>query len=148
MLFKTRKHRLVEKLKKWLRICFVSFIGMFFLASVIAFPFVKEIWNETIGMVELHRNYAISHSGWSFPGTIYSAPAPLDLPKRRRIAHAQIRGYEAKCPALTPGQYCVDDGAIIPRGGIFPEGIQPPGKEGWTRPLALEPIFLSNLFNP
>ncbi len=43
---------------------------------------------------------------------------------------------------------CEEDGAVIPRGGLFPEGPQPAGDEGWSRPLALEPISLGVLLGP
>lgn len=121
-------------------------VTLFFIVlCVLATPIVREIWYETIGTVQLHRNYITSHSGWSFPGKIYSAATPLDVPKQRRIAHAKIRGYELKCPAVEAGQYCDEDGEVIPRGGIFLEGMQPSGKTGWTRPLAFEPVLLADL---
>ena len=44
-------------------------VTLFFIVlCVLATPIVREIWYETIGTVQLHRNYITSHSGWSFPG--------------------------------------------------------------------------------
>ena len=80
-----------------------------------------------------------------FPGKIYSAATPLDVPEQRKNCTRKNRGYELKCPAVEAGQYCDDDGEVIPRGGIFLEGIQPSGKTGWTRPLAFEPVLLADL---
>ena len=42
---------------------------------------------------------------------------------------------------MEAGQYCDEDGEVIPRGGVFLEGVQPAGKIGWTRPLALNQFF-------
>jgi membrane peptidoglycan carboxypeptidase len=36
----------------------------------------------------------------------------------------------------------------VPRGGRFAEGIQPGGLEGWTRPLAMEPVLIGQLVGP
>lgn len=97
-------------------------------------------------MAEEHRNYRAAHPGWSFPARVYSAPYDLDGAPPEQIARqAAARGYTAACPPRDPGEYCADDGAVIPRGGVFAEGEQPPGAEGWTRPLALEPIQLGVL---
>ena len=140
-----KKNRFVDRVKKWLqRVMWFSILSLVVLV-IASYPFVRTIWFDTTHMISLHKNHIVSHSGWSFPGKIYSAPTPIDIPKKRRLAHAEMRNYEAKCPALEPGQYCVDDGTVIPRGGLFPEGVQPAGLEGWTRPLAFEPVFLSEL---
>jgi penicillin-binding protein 1B len=121
----------------------VSFSGF-------SYPFWKHIQKETIRMAEVHMKHDTAHMGWSFPGSIWSAPASLNLPRERRIAHARLRGYEEQCPPTSPGQFCGESGAIIPRGGVFPEGVQPPGTEpyDWTRPLAMEPVLLSLLIGP
>ena len=131
-------------MKLLLRILLLGSLILLFasLSFIIAmYPYWLKLKTDTIEMVEQHLQYEVSHPGWSFPGKIYSAPASLRLPKKRRIAHAKIRGYVHNCPAVTPGEYC-DDGTIIPRGGLFPEGEQPPGLEGWNRELAMEPIYL------
>lgn len=108
------------------------------------YPIYKQIEKETLEVLEAHQYLESIHPGWSFPGKIYSAPAPLSLPKNRRIAHAKARGYTPACPAKNAGEYC-KDGTVIPRGGLFVEGEQPAGMEGWTRALAMEPIFLGPL---
>ena len=69
----------------------------------------------------------------------------VSLPKKHRIMHAKLRDYTAQCPATDIGSYCSKDGTVIPRGGLFPEGVQPGGLEGWTRELAMEPIELGPL---
>lgn len=99
-------------------------------------------------MADQHVRYDLTHPGWSFHGKIWSAPAPLYLPEKRRIAHAKARDYTAKCPATKPGEYCPEDGNVVPRGGVFPDGVQPPGTQNWTRPLAMEPILLGLLIGP
>ena len=123
MFKKSQKKRFADTLWKWFR-GFLGFLGIcIVIVCILAYPIVHEIWYETIGTVQLHRNYIAAHSGWSFPGKIYSAPTPLDVPKRRRIAHAKIRGYRLKCPATDAGEYCDEDGEVIPRGGFFLERI-------------------------
>lgn len=104
--------------------------------------------DATVAMADAHVSHQVSHPGWSFPGTVWSAPAPLDLPPQRLVMHARLRGYQDACPPVEPGQVCPKDGAVIPRGGLFPEGRQPPGREGWTRPLALEPVRIGGLLGP
>lgn len=99
-------------------------------------------------MADAHLAHEVAHPGWSFPGRAWSAPAPLDLPPERLVLHARARGYTEACPPAQPGQVCSKTGQVIPRGGLFPEGQQPPGTEGWTRPLALEPVFLGPLIGP
>jgi hypothetical protein len=96
-------------------------------------------------MLDLHRNFNTAHPGWSFPAKVYSDAFPLDAEPNLVALHAAARGYTEACPPVEPGQFCKKDGAVIPRGGVFPEGEQPPGTEGWTRPLALEPIQLGVL---
>ena len=117
-------------------------------ASVALYPTILEMDAEVQKLIEEHQSLEVSHPGWSFPGMLYSAPAPLSLPKKYRIAHAQIRNYTDQCPATEAGTYCSKDGTVIPRGGIFPEGVQPAGLKNWTRELAMEPIELGPLIGP
>lgn len=115
---------------------------------VVAWPQWLEIQAETAAMAEDHRNYRTAHPGWSFPATVYSAPFELDgTPPALVAAQAAARGYTPACPPKEPGDYCEDDGAVLPRGGLFPEGAQPAGTDGWSRPLALEPIRLGVLLD-
>ena len=113
--------------------------------TIVLWPTVQEIDEELTKDVREHLSLKKTHPGWSFPGTLYSASASLKLPKNRRIKHAKLRNYTNQCPATVPGSYCQTTGNVIPRGGIFPEGIQPPGLEGWTRDVAMEPIELGPL---
>lgn len=112
--------------------------------SIVLYPIYLDIEKETLELLKKHQELEAIHPGWSFPGKIYSAPAPLSLPKNRRISHAKARGYTEACPAEKPGEFC-DDGTVIPRGGLFADGEQPAGLEGWTRELAMEPIYLGPL---
>ena len=125
-------------------------IGLLFLAFVITgaialYPHLMEIKKQTIAMADQHRKYYAAHAGWSYPGAIWSGSVPLYTETARLIEHAKIREYTEQCPAKSPGSFCPTDGSIIPRGGVFPEGVQPPGNKGWTRPLALEPIQIGML---
>lgn len=99
-------------------------------------------------LAEDHRGHKVAHAGWSFPARVWSDAAPLDLPKDRLVAHAKERGYAEACPPKAPGEVCPKTGEVLPRGGRFPEGVMPPGKEGWTRPVALEPVLLGWLVGP
>ncbi len=119
----------------------IALIGV----GIVLYPTIQKMEQEIVKLVREHQNLETTHPGWSFPGRLYSAPANLDLPKTHRIAHAQLRNYTLSCPAKNPGTYCDKDGVVIPRGGLFPEGLQPPGAENWTRPLAMEPIELGPL---
>jgi hypothetical protein len=74
-------------------------------------PFLAVVWPKWVnlrdGMADLadaHVSHEVAHPGWSFPARVWSAPAPLDLPVNRRIAHALARGYARACPAQSPGQ--------------------------------------------
>ncbi len=113
--------------------------------GISVYPTIQQMDTDIEQLVRDHQDLKISHPGWSFPGTLYSAATPLDVPKKHRIAHAQIRNYTPQCPATDPGSYCDKDGMVIPRGGIFPEGEQPTDLTKWTRPLAMEPIELGPL---
>ena len=44
--------------------------------------------SSTIAMAQLHLSHETAHPGWSFPGTVYSAPADLSLPPKRLVAQA------------------------------------------------------------
>ena len=117
-------------------------------AGLALYPTIQKMDAEIVNIIDAHQSFEVSHPGWSFPGMLHSAPAPLSLPKKHRIAHAQFRRYQATCPATDPGTYCAKDGTVIPRGGLFPEGVQPAGLEGWTRDLAMEPVELGPLIGP
>ncbi len=104
--------------------------------------------DETVAMVEAHLAYDVSHPGWSFPARIWSASANLDEPRERLVAQARVRGYATACPPVHPGEICPETGEVVPRGGRFPEGVQPPGRSGWTRPVALEPLLVGVLVGP
>ena len=131
-------------MKRRLKQLFSALLGIIIGAAIILYPAYIRLEKETIGILKAHQNLETIHAGWSFPGKIYSAPAPLSLPKKRRIAHAKVRNYKEVCPAENPGEFC-NDGTVIPRGGLFVEGEQPGGLENWTRDLAMEPIFLGPL---
>ena len=108
-------------------------------------PRLIEIREKTRQMADDHRKHKVAHSGWSFPARVWSDSAILDLPKKQLMEHARIRGYRLACPAREPGEFCDKTGSVIPRGGAFPEGQQPAGLAGWTRPIALEPIMIGYL---
>ncbi|MBN1334795.1 MAG: transglycosylase domain-containing protein [Deltaproteobacteria bacterium] len=99
-------------------------------------------------LVDTHLGFEVAHPGWSFPARVWTASAPLDLPVPRLVLEARARGYVEACPPQEPGEFCPEDGAVIPRGGRFPEGIQPAGSSGWNRPLALEPLLVATLVGP
>ena len=116
--------------------------------AVAMVPQYLVVRKEVAELTDAHVAHDVSHPGWSFPAVVYSAPAALDLPEKIRIEHAKVRGYTERCPPEAPGEFCAKDGAVIPRGGHFPEGDQPPGKDGWTRPLAFEPVRIGTLIGP
>ena len=103
---------------------------------------------EADRLVTAHASYEVSHPGWSFPAHVWSDSAPLDLPPAVLVQQAILRDYTKACPPAQPGEYCDEPVAVIPRGGRFPEGEQPAGTEGWTRPKALEPVLLATLIGP
>ena len=108
-------------------------------------PQVVDIRADTKQMADAHVTHKVAHPGWSFPARIWSGSASMDLPTPRLMEHARLRGYVRSCPPASPGEYCPKMGTVIPRGGHFPEGNQPPGLAGWSRPLALEPVFIGYL---
>ena len=109
--------------------------------AIFYYPTWQKIHNETIAIADAHKNLSVTHPGWSFPGKVWSAPAPLYLSKERKIAHAKYRKYTQACPPKNPGEYCQRTGEVVPRGGFFPDGVQP-GKDGWSRQTAMEPVLL------
>jgi len=111
-------------------------------------PRLLDIRERTRDMADAHRKHETAHQGWSFPAKVWSDSASLDLPTDQLMGHAKLRGYSQACPAREPGEYCPKTGTVIPRGGVFPEGKQPGGTAGWTRPLALEPIIIGYLIGP
>lgn len=123
-------------------------LGFVVTFAIVAWPKWRAIESDTVAMAEEHLHHETAHPGWSFPGTVWSAPAELDLPKDRLLAQARVRGYREQCPPAEPGDICPKDGTVLPRGGTFPEGIQPPGTAGWSRPLALEPVSIGHLIGP
>ncbi len=116
--------------------------------GVIGWPHWERIREEAVTTTEAHLRYEVAHPGWSFPARVWSAPAELDQPKERVIAEAKARGYLERCPPAAAGEFCTKSGEILLRGGIFPEGRQPPGNQGWSRPPALEPILLGWMVGP
>lgn len=116
--------------------------------ATVAWPRWRAVQTETKTMADAHRTHAVAHPGWSFPARVWSAPASLALPPGRRVAHARARGYAEACPARAAGSVCPETGEVIPRGGRFAEGSQPGGTEGWTRPLAMEPVLLGHIVGP
>lgn len=118
------------------------------LSLALLWPRWVSVRDATEALADAHVSHEVAHPGWSFPATVWSAPAPLDLPPERLVLQAKARGYAEACPPTRPGEVCSKDGAVIPRGGRFAEGVQPPGTEGWTRPLALEPVRFGALIGP
>lgn len=131
-----------------LRLSFLFALGFGAAFGVVGWPRWKAVQADTIALADAHRNHQTAHPGWSFPARVWSAPASLSLPLERRVAHARARGYAEVCPPSDPGSFCGETGAVNPRGGTFAEGRQPAGTEGWTRPLAMEPLLLGHLVGP
>lgn len=139
----------MKKLLRWLLLAFSAFtIVLVVVAAIVLLPVWASIRAEMAEIADLHVQHQVSHPGWSFPATVWSAPASLDLPKERLALEAKARDYVAKCPPVEPGQYCAKTGEVLPRGGLFPEGVQPPGLDGWTRTPALEPVRVGMLLGP
>ncbi len=70
-------------------------------------PQYEQIEDQIVALADSHLRYETIQPGWSFPGRIWSAPAPLDLPQEQLLAHARLRGYEEACPAVLPGPDCM-----------------------------------------
>ncbi len=111
-------------------------------------PQVIDIRAQTRTMADEHVRHQVAHPGWSFPARVWSGSASMELPTPRLMEHARLRDYRQSCPPTFPGEYCPRTGTLVPRGGTFPEGVQPPGMAGWTRSLALEPILIGYLVGP
>lgn len=118
-------------------------------ASVALWPRWRAEHDRAHAMVLAHWDHQTSHPGWSFPAHVWSAPAEIDgMSPQRRALHAAARGYVQACPPMEAGEYCAKTGDVSLRGGRFPEGRQPAGADGWTRPLAFEPVRLGVLVGP
>jgi len=129
----------------------VSLVAMSLLWGVAIggiWPQVIDIRADTRALADEHTQHQTAHPGWSFPAQVWSGSASLELPSVRLMEHARLRDYRQSCPPASPGEYCPKTGTVNPRGGDFPEGSQPPGMAGWTRPLALEPILIGYLVGP
>jgi membrane peptidoglycan carboxypeptidase len=127
---------------------FLAVGGGLLAAWTVAAPWWADRESEARSLLQAHLEHEVSHPGWSFPGTLWSDAAPIDLPRPRLVAQAKARGYRTVCPPVEPGDICPKTGDVILRGGMFPEGPQPAGNIGWSRPLALEPVPLSWLIGP
>jgi membrane peptidoglycan carboxypeptidase len=123
-------------------------LGFLVALAIVAWPRWRSVRLETEALADAHQRHNTAHPGWSFPARVWSAPASLDLPPKRLVAQALARDYAEACPPTEPGQVCKETGEVIPRGGVFAEGVQPPGVKGWTRPVALEPILVGTLTGP
>ncbi|MCB9797324.1 MAG: transglycosylase domain-containing protein [Alphaproteobacteria bacterium] len=139
----------LRALLRWTLRLTALLVGVGLLILVIwGLPFWRRTTAEVRKLADAHTRYELSHPNWSFPARVWSAPAPLDQPRERLLKHARIRAYEEVCPPERPGQICPSTGEVLPRGGRFPEGVQPEGLEGWSRELALEPVLLGWLIGP
>ena len=145
---KRRRSRLRSALSWSVRLSALFSLGFVLTFAAVSWPRWRALEARTVAMAQQHLEHEAAHPGWSFPGTVYSAPAELSLPKKRLVAHAKARGYAEQCPPKQPGDVCPKSGDVIPRGGRFAEGEQPAGVEGWTRPLALEPMAIGHLVGP
>ncbi len=106
-------------------------VGFIVTLAVVGWPRWRKVRLETEAMADAHLAYRVAHPGWSFPARIWSAPAPLDLPLERRLAHARARGYAEACPPTTAGSMCPETGDVLPRSGD-----------------AFEPVLLGHLIGP
>jgi membrane peptidoglycan carboxypeptidase len=113
--------------------------------GLVVWPWWRSVDRESVAMIASHQAHDVSHPGWSFPATVWSAPSELDQPPAKIAMEARARAYVTRCPPAEPGEFCPKDGKVVPRGGHFPEGDQPAGLAGWTRPIALEPVRLGVL---
>jgi membrane peptidoglycan carboxypeptidase len=117
-------------------------------AAIVAWPRWVATRDTANAMVDAHVALEATHPGWSFPARLWSDSSAIEQPKARLLAQARARGYRELCPPAAPGDICPKTGDVLLRGGEFPEGRQPPGNTGWTRPLALEPVYLGGLVGP
>jgi hypothetical protein len=129
--------------------------GLFFFGLAFAVTLGVAVWprwvaerDATIALAEAHRTHAVAHPGWSFPARIWSAPASVELPKERRLAHAKARGYTEACPPTEPGSFCAKTGDVKVRGSVVPAGrLEASGAAG-AGPLDFEPVLLGWLVGP
>ncbi len=117
-------------------------------AGTLAWPRWIAIRDAADALVDRHVGHEVAHPGWSFPAHVWSAAAPLDQDPARLVEEAHVRGYADACPPKHPGEICPTSAQVMLRGGTFPEGVQPAGNAGWTRPLALEPVLVGTLIGP
>lgn len=126
---------------------FVVGFGVTF--AVVAWPRWIAARDEAVAMATAHQRYEVAHPGWSFPGRVWSDSVPLEgTSKERLVLEARARDYKEACPPKRPGEVCTKTAELHLRGGVFPEGLQPSGNKGWTRPLALEPMQIGSLMGP
>lgn len=140
-------------MRKVLRVIAWTGLVCSLIVIAVAGPPLWTMWQEAGAEAQAvardHQEHRVAHPGWSFPARVWSDSVPLEgTPRARLLLEAEARDYAARCPATEPGQFCRKTGDVIPRGGRFPEGVQPAGTEGWTRPLALEPIRIGTLVGP
>ncbi len=140
-----RPRSLLRRLARGVRFLVLSLVIVAAAIAVGAVPWYVRIRGQAIELAKVHQAYEVAHPGWSFPSRIWSDSAPIDTSPVRIAQHAEARGYSEACPPKNPGEYCKKTGEVVLRGGRFPEGIQPPGNQGWTRPLAFEPVLLTTL---
>lgn len=91
--------------------------GVALLAIAVGLPWYRRVTADAVAIAEAHLDHTVAHPGWSFPSRVWSAPAPLDLPKERKVLHAKARGYAENCPPSGPGEYCAKSGDVLPRSG-------------------------------
>ena len=126
---------------------FVVGFGVTF--AVVAWPRWIAARDEAVAMATAHQRHEVAHPGWSFPGRVWSDSVPLEgTSKERLVLEARVRAYKEACPPKNPGEVCTKTAEVNLRGGVFPEGLQPSGNKGWTRPLALEPLQIGTLMGP
>ncbi|MBL8616538.1 MAG: transglycosylase domain-containing protein [Deltaproteobacteria bacterium] len=124
-------------------------VGFTITFAVVAWPRWILARDEAVEMAQAHLRHDVAHPGWSFPGRVWSDAVPLEgTSKERLVLEARARGYVEACPPKRPGEVCTKTGTVSLRGGLFAEGPQPPGEQGWSRPLALEPVQIGTLMGP
>ena len=132
-----------------LRGLLMSIVGFGVTFAVVAWPRWIIARDEAVAMATAHQRYEVAHPGWSFPGRVWSDSVPLEgTSKERLVLEARARGYDEACPPKNPGEVCTKTAEVNLRGGVFPEGLQPSGSKGWSRPLALEPVQIGTLMGP